>query len=85
MRTAAHVHHANTLDARGGRVGGDTALKAGGRRSLRFLIDLNLRPHRGPGADSASNRNEYHGSLLWLTIMPSVEKFAEPLAPRTEP
>jgi len=77
--------NANTLDVRGGTVGRDTALKAGGRGSLRFLIDLNLRPHRGLGVDSASNRNEYHGSLLGLTIMLSVEKFSKPLAPRTKP
>ena len=77
--------NANTLGVRGGSVGGDTALKAGGRGPLRFFIDLILRSHRGPGVDSASNRNEYHRSLLGLTIMPSVEKFWEPLAPGTEP
>ena len=61
---APRIHtNANTLDARGGTIGGDTALKAGGRGSFRFLIDLNLRPHRGPGVDSACNRNVYHLQL----------------------
>ena len=27
--------------------------------SLEFFIDIILRPHYGPGVDSASNRNEY--------------------------
>jgi len=53
--------NANTLDVRGGTVGGDTALKAGCRVSSRFLIDLNIRPHRCPRVDSVSKRNEYHG------------------------
>ena len=53
--------NANALGIHVGTVDGDTALKAGGRGSLRFFIYLILRPHRGPGADSASNRNEYHG------------------------
>jgi hypothetical protein len=53
--------------------------------SLRFFIDLILRPHRGPGVDSASNRNELHWYFLGLTIISSIEKFSEPLAPGTEP
>ena len=29
-----------------------------------FLLTLSLRPHYGPGADSASNRNEYQEYFL---------------------
>ena len=55
---------------RGGTVGWGTALQAGRWRvrfpvvSLEFLIDLNFRPHYGPGVDSASNRNEYQEYVL---------------------
>jgi hypothetical protein len=29
-----------------------------------FSLTKSFRPHYGPGVDSASNRNEYHGYLL---------------------
>ena len=29
-----------------------------------FFIDLSLRPHYGPGVDTASNRNEYQEFFL---------------------
>jgi len=51
--------------ARGSAVGWGTALQVGRSRvrfpmvSLDFFIDIILRPHYGPGVDSASNRNEY--------------------------
>jgi hypothetical protein len=32
--------------------------------SLEFFIDIILRPHYGPGDDSASNRNEYQKYFL---------------------
>jgi hypothetical protein len=32
--------------------------------SLDFFIDIILRPHYGPGVDSASNRNEYQEYFL---------------------
>jgi len=32
--------------------------------SLEFFIDVILRPHYGPGVDSASNRNEYQEYFL---------------------
>ena len=29
-----------------------------------FFVDLNFRPHCGPGFDSSCNRNEYQGYFL---------------------
>ena len=51
-----------------------TALQAGGSRvrfpmvSLEFFIDTILRPHYGPGVDSASNRNEYQEYFLEVKV-----------------
>jgi len=69
---------------RGGAFGWDTALQVGRSRvrfpmvSLEFFIDIILRPHYGPGVDSASNRNEYQeyflgdkgGRSIGLTTLP---------------
>ena len=55
--------------ARGGAVGCGTALQAGGLHvrflmvSLEFFINI-IRPHYGPGVDSASNKNGYQEYFL---------------------
>jgi hypothetical protein len=57
-------HHQN------GAVGWGTALQTGRSRvrflmvSLKFFIDIILKPHYGPGVDSASNINEYQQYFL---------------------
>jgi len=70
------VHSVNKLKlkpppgARGSAVGRGTALQVGRSWvrfllvSLEFFIDVILRPHYGPGVDSASNRNEYQEYFL---------------------
>jgi hypothetical protein len=58
------------VGVQGGAVCRGTVLQTGSSRdrfpmvSFKFFIDIILRPHRGPGVDLASNRNEYQEYLL---------------------
>jgi len=63
--------------------------------SLEFFFDIILRPHYGPGVDSACNRNEYQeyflrgkgGWCVGLTILPrscaDCHEMWEPQSPGT--